>query len=64
MTKKVVVPKGSHVVNPLIATADTRALIDFLGKVFHAKDLECCDLPFGSEWYRIRSYFSIFIAPE
>lgn len=38
MSKKVNVPKGSHVVNPLIATEDTHALIEFLEKVFDAKE--------------------------
>lgn len=32
------IPKGSHAVNPLIATKDTRALIEFLEKVFDAKE--------------------------
>ncbi len=36
--KEVNVPKGSHIVNPLIATADARALIEFLEKVFDAKE--------------------------
>ncbi len=36
MKKNVNVPKGSHVVNALIATNDTRALIGFLEKVFGA----------------------------
>jgi PhnB protein len=38
MTKKVNAPKGSHIVNPLIATKDARALIEFLEKVFSAKE--------------------------
>ncbi len=32
------IPKGSHTVNPLIATEDTRALITFLEKVFDAEE--------------------------
>lgn len=32
------IPQGSHVVNPLIATKDTRALITFLERVFDAKE--------------------------
>ncbi len=36
--KNVVVPKGSHSVNPLVATKDTRALIEFLEKVFDATE--------------------------
>lgn len=31
-------PEGSHIVNPLIVTKDTRALITFLEKVFDAKE--------------------------
>tara|TARA_R110002051_G_scaffold292606_2_gene357453 strand:- start:30 stop:677 length:648 start_codon:yes stop_codon:yes gene_type:complete len=31
-------PEGSHIVNPLIATNDTRALITFLKQVFDAKE--------------------------
>jgi len=38
MAEKVNVPKGSQVVNSLIATKDTRALIEFLEKVFDAKE--------------------------
>lgn len=38
MTEKVNVPKGSHTVNALIATQDTRALISFLEKVFDAQE--------------------------
>jgi uncharacterized glyoxalase superfamily protein PhnB len=38
ITKKINVPTGSHVVNPLIATKDTRTLIMFLEKVFDAKE--------------------------
>jgi|GEM_PF-88752 len=38
MTEKINVPTGSHVVNPLIATKDTRALIIFLENVFDAKE--------------------------
>jgi uncharacterized glyoxalase superfamily protein PhnB len=38
MSKKVNVPPGSHIVNPLIATKDTRELIAFLEKVFDAKE--------------------------
>lgn len=37
-TEKINVPTGSNVVNPLIATKDTRALIVFLEKVFDAKE--------------------------
>jgi PhnB protein len=36
--EKVNVPKGSHIVNALIATKDTRNLIEFLEKVFNAKE--------------------------
>ena len=38
MTEKVNVPQGSHIVNTLIATQDTRALISFLEKVFGAQE--------------------------
>jgi len=38
MTEKINVPKGSHVVNALIATKDTRTLIEFLEKVFDATE--------------------------
>ncbi len=38
MAEKVNVPKGSQVVNSLIATKDTRSLIGFLEKVFEAKE--------------------------
>ncbi len=38
MKNKVNVPKGSHVVNALISTNDTRELISFLEKVFNAKE--------------------------
>lgn len=38
MTEKVNVPKGSHIVNSLIATKNARALIEFLEKVFGAKE--------------------------
>lgn len=37
-TEKINVPKGSNVVNALIATEDTRKLIEFLEKVFGAKE--------------------------
>ncbi len=37
-TEKVNKPEGSHIVNPLIVTKDTRALITFLEKVFDAKE--------------------------
>lgn len=36
MSNVVNVPKGSHVVNPLIAATDARALIEFLENVFSA----------------------------
>ncbi len=36
MAELVKKPKGSHIVNPLIATQDTRALISFLEEVFDA----------------------------
>ncbi|MDO5522891.1 MAG: hypothetical protein Q4G48_02470, partial [Bacteroidia bacterium] len=38
MAEKINVPKGSHIVNALIATNDTRNLIEFLEKVFDAKE--------------------------
>lgn len=38
MAEKINVPKDSHVVNALIATKDTRSLIEFLEKVFDAKE--------------------------
>lgn len=38
MTEKVNVPQGSHTVNALISTQDTRALISFLEKVFDAQE--------------------------
>ncbi len=38
MSEPVNKPKGSHIVNPLIATKDTRALIEFLEKVFDATE--------------------------
>lgn len=38
MTEKVNIPQGSHTVNALIATQDTRALISFLEKVFDAQE--------------------------
>ena len=38
MTKKVNVPNGSHIVNALIATEDSRSLISFLERVFDAKE--------------------------
>ncbi|MFJ1262679.1 VOC family protein [Capnocytophaga canis] len=38
MTEKVNVPQGSHIVNALISTQDTRALISFLEKVFDAQE--------------------------
>lgn len=38
MTEKINVPKGSHIVNILIATNDTRNLIEFLKNVFDAKE--------------------------
>ncbi|MDO4766404.1 MAG: hypothetical protein Q4A29_10100 [Eubacteriales bacterium] len=38
MIEKVNVPQGSHIVNALIATQDTRALISFLEKVFGAQE--------------------------
>lgn len=38
ITQKINVPKGSNVVNALIATKDTRELIEFLEKVFWAKE--------------------------
>lgn len=37
-TETIKKPEGSHIVNPLIATKDTRALITFLEKVFDAKE--------------------------
>lgn len=36
--KDINVPKGSHIVNPLIATEDARKLIAFLEEVFNAKE--------------------------
>lgn len=36
--KNVIVPKGSHFINPLIVTQDTRSLIKFLTKVFDATE--------------------------
>lgn len=38
MSEKLNVPKGSHVVNALIAANDTHSLIEFLEKVFDAKE--------------------------
>lgn len=35
---KLNVPKGSHVVNPLISTSDARKLIEFLELVFDARE--------------------------
>lgn len=37
-TQKINVPRGSHVVNALISTKDTRSLISFLEEVFDAKE--------------------------